>query len=151
MGKQTVSNIEAKSELWSKALAQRRLRFDHLLQRGTAEPGDDGSLSSRVVRLGLRRDGRKATAFQPVEQRLSEFANRLSDQSGNRTCPAPRNTIRSHRVAHFRVRGKSPTGSNAFDQPQGSVPDQSHGTEINADWTGEARWRAMQGLWKNNS
>lgn len=75
--KHLTSNVEAKSEMWTKALAQRRLRFDHLLQRGTAEPSDDRSLSNRVVRLGFRCDGREAAAFQPVEQRLSEFANSL--------------------------------------------------------------------------
>jgi len=71
------SNVEANSELWSKAFAQWRLRFDHLLQRGTAEPGDDCSLSNRVVRLGLRCHGWEAAAFQPVKQRLRQFADGL--------------------------------------------------------------------------
>ena len=75
--KPLTSNVEAKSGMWSKAFAQRRLRFDHLLQRGTAEPGDDGSLSNRVVRLGLRGDRWEAASFQPVEQRLSQFADGL--------------------------------------------------------------------------
>ena len=99
--KPLTSNVEAKSRMWSKAFALRRLRFDHLLQHGTAEPGDDGSLSNRVVRLSLWGHGWEAASFQPVEQRLSQFADGLPIANAIRFLQLIPGGLRVHRAPPY--------------------------------------------------
>ena len=104
--KPLTSNVEAKSGLWSKAFAQRRLRFDHLLQRGSAEPDNDGSLSNRVVRLGLWCHGWKTASVQPVEQRLSQFADGLPIADAIRFLQLIPGSLRVHKSTALRCEGQ---------------------------------------------